>query len=115
MKKLIASLVLAASALTSHAATGNTVMGMAQDHATAFLTGNIEGIVAALPKGVLCVPDGVTYTQVIAMVNKFMRDNPEITNAPISVITVAVMSAAFPCEKKTPQTEKPQAGKKVQL
>lgn len=122
MKKVLASFILAASAVlyacapvTAQAATGNTVQGMSAEERHAFLFGNLEGIISSLPAGTLCIPAGVNYNQGIAIVEKFMRDNPEITHLPISTITMGVMAGKFKCPEGTSQPKKPKTGKELNL
>jgi hypothetical protein len=50
-----------------------------------------------------CLPEGVTYGQIVDIVKKFMADNPDKTHWEASVIIHNAVLNAFPCA--TPKAE----------
>ena len=56
-----------------------------------------KGYAAPVP---FCVPDEVQLKQILAVVLKYIRDNPEKAHIRASTLAVAALKKAFPCSLK---------------
>jgi hypothetical protein len=50
--------------------------------------------------GVACIPNGVSIGQLVSVVGKYLRENPEQWNKDANAITAVALMKAFPCAKK---------------
>lgn len=66
---------------------------------SSMLNGYIRGVVDA-PGSLLCVPNGVTMGQMLAIVKKYVREHPEKWMWNGSWMVTMALSEAFPCPKK---------------
>ena len=48
----------------------------------------------------ICLGNGVTKGQILAIVAKFLKANPERWNEPAFFLVVAALKGAFPCSAK---------------
>jgi len=61
--------------------------------------GYVNGVLD-MGNGILfCIAEGVTMGQLIAIVTKHLKDNPEKWNQPAQFIVINAMKSAFPCKK----------------
>ena len=58
------------------------------------------GIAAVDAKQIFCSPSGATVGQMLDVVVKYIRDNPDIRHLPTSVIAAFSLKRAFPCPEK---------------
>ena len=75
--------------------TGNEVMKYAsatQETTNMYLIGVFQTL---LELGFVCVQDGVTNGQVVEMIFKYLRDNPDKRHNTIAVITMVVIESAW--------------------
>lgn len=70
-----------------------------QNLSTAMLGGFVIGVVDAYSGISLCPPNGITAGQLIAMVKKEVRINPERWDMPARTIVFLAISKTFPCKK----------------
>lgn len=63
------------------------------------LTGFVVGVHDALDGVLICAPNQVKVGQVIGMVKKYVRENPDKWNRPASTLVVSALSSAFPCKR----------------
>lgn len=65
----------------------------------AHLGGFVVGVHDALEGVLICTPNQVKVGQLIGIVKKYVRDNPDKWNRPASTLVVNALSSAFPCER----------------
>jgi hypothetical protein len=71
----------------------------AQLGCTAFIHGLLDGLLLGR-FGLYCPPkDGVDVAQGRLIIEKFMRDHPEILNDQAGYVAAVAMSVTFPCKK----------------
>lgn len=46
-----------------------------------------------------CPSDGVTYGQIVRIVNKYLKDNPAKLNMPADLLTLDALKKSFPCSE----------------
>jgi hypothetical protein len=61
--------------------------------------GYIVGFNDALSGIAICPPDGVKVGQLVGMVKKYVRDNPDKWNRPARELVIDALQPAFPCRK----------------
>ena len=66
-----------------------TEMGLFSGYVTGYTDGN----------SLLCIPAGVTRGQLLAIVAKYLKNNPEIWNLPSEVLIFNSLIHTFPCKK----------------
>ena len=64
--------------------------------AVGYVIGIVDGFEAAQ---LLCVPDKVTVEQVIAMVQKTLKESPDKWNQPADVLVLQALKPAWTCKK----------------
>lgn len=114
MKSLIAMLALVLCGQV-FAADGNYIAKLAEAHERvtqgkgagqdAFNYGRLEGFVIAVADeaslmGMLCTPDQVTYDQLVAVVKKAIREQPDRWHLQGYMVVQMALFKAFPCAKK---------------
>src|SRR6185437_7302713 len=63
-----------------------------------YCRGDIEGVVtAATLSSQICPSDGVTNSQIVRVVFKFIQDHPEKLNQRGAVLAFQALTQAFPC------------------
>lgn len=63
------------------------------------LLGYVRGVSEEKMYRRFCPPEGTTVDQVLAVVKKYIRDNPTTWNQPANVRVTKSLSIAFPCKK----------------
>ena len=90
------------------AQTGNSFIAMCADsnqaaHCTTYITGFVHGLWSAdmINKNQIriCFQAGVTSLQVQSIVEKFMRENPELLHLQADILIVTALERAFPCSR----------------
>jgi CheY-specific phosphatase CheX len=116
--RLLARLSITALAamlvMTAHAAgefkTGNEVKagleGWVRDDSTetvrdAVAFGYVIGVHDALSGSVICSGDNVTQGQVVQVVLKYMRNNPEVLDQSADRVITAALKAVWPCAQSS--------------
>ena len=107
------SIILASAlwfAQSAAAGTGNTFMkhirayeawkqdGMLEDsYAVGYVQGMVRGVVYTRNGEQFCVPEDPTSGQWIAVVSKWMQENPEWWNEPDAVLVSGTLQITWPC------------------
>lgn len=106
---LAALTVVAASAMTpAHAEfkTGNEIKagleGWVDKESTEYIRdalafGYVIGVHDALSGSLVCTGDRVTQGQIVDVVLKFMRNNPEVLDKSADVVITAALKSVWPC------------------
>lgn len=102
LKTVAASITLLAAATAAHAVTGNEYLTWTNGEQLTF----VMGVADMVPRGEICVPDGVTYLQMHAIVAKGMSANPGVLHLPASTLTTVMLKSAFPCPKQQRENSK---------
>lgn len=110
LSKLGIGAIVAMLIATAHAAgefkTGNEVKtgleGWVRDDSTetvrdAVAFGYVIGVHDALSGSVICSGDNVTQGQVVQVVLKFMRNNPEVLDQSADRVITAALKSVWPC------------------
>jgi hypothetical protein len=63
------------------------------------LIGYIVGVVDTSDNVLFCTPDNVKIGQLIDIVKKYLRDNPEKRHRPASDLVIDSLSSVFPCKR----------------
>jgi hypothetical protein len=63
-----------------------------------YLIGFVTGVTDAVNGILFCVPDQVKVGQIIGMVKKHVRENPDKWNRPANILVINTLSSAFPCK-----------------
>jgi hypothetical protein len=66
---------------------------------SASLRGYVMGVHDAMERLALCVPEGITVAQIVAIVKKYVKDNPEQWNKPANVLVVSALRPTFACKQ----------------
>lgn len=68
---------------------------------TQWESGMFSGYVTGYADGnsLLCIPGGVTRGQLLAIVSKYLKNNPEVWNLPSEVLIFNSLVHTFPCKK----------------
>lgn len=69
--------------------------------AAGYYTGYVDGVVEALWKKSVCLPEGSTHDQAYAVVAKYLKNNPEKWNMTPYLLVSTSLIEAFPCNRKT--------------
>jgi hypothetical protein len=62
--------------------------------------GYITGVADALDGVLFCIPNDVKVGQLIAMTERYLRDNPDKWNRNADTLIVESLRPSFPCAKK---------------
>jgi len=108
------TLLAALLVTTAHAAgefkTGNEIKtgleGWVRDDSTetvrdAVAFGYVIGVHDALSGSVICSGDNVTQGQVVQVVLKYMRNNPEVLDQSADRVITAALKAVWPCSQRS--------------
>lgn len=116
MKKIILALLLATTANFACAQfiTGANLMEWINEYNQVQVQGQLKG--SAFNSGALlghvwtvaddakfkyfCLPQGVTGVQLVAVIEKYLRANPEKWNHGANLLSAVALMDAFPCPKK---------------
>jgi hypothetical protein len=63
------------------------------------LTGFVVGVHDAVDGILVCTPNQVKVGQIVGMVKKYVRENPDKWNRAASTLVINALSSAFPCKK----------------
>lgn len=63
------------------------------------LNGFVAGVHDAVEGVLVCTPNEMKVGQIVGMVKKYVRDNPDKWNRPASTLVVNALSSAFPCKR----------------
>lgn len=63
------------------------------------LAGFVVGVHDAVEGILVCTPDRVKVGQIVGMVKKYVRENPDKWNRSASSLVISALSSAFPCKK----------------
>jgi len=107
MKKLIIGLMFTIS-LNADFTDGNELQKWMNNtnkengnrHSVGLFKGYISGVVDTGNNILFCTEDGVTRGQYMAVVIKYIENNPEKWNQGASVIVLEALTKAFPCKNK---------------
>lgn len=58
----------------------------------------VRGVVDTLNEHYFCIPEGVPVSQLAAVVEKYLRVNPEKMHESVSRLVVYALIPAFPCQ-----------------
>ena len=108
IKKLVtlAALAMLLGSPTSYADyTGNNLVEHCKDKEAYFGSGFCYGYIAGVGSILswasdsykICVPDGVTGGQVLSIVRKYLKENPESLHQPADMLVTVALRRAFPC------------------
>ena len=108
IKKLVtlAALAMLLGSPASYAYTsGNKLAGYCEDKDPYFGSGFCHGYIAgvgsmltwASERNRICVPDGVTGGQVVSIVRKYLKENPESLHESADLLVTVALGKAFPC------------------
>lgn len=61
------------------------------------LFGYVVGVYEGVEDILVCTPENVKPGQLVGIVKKFVKNNPEMWNMPANQIVVMALSQAFPC------------------
>ena len=67
--------------------------------------GYVVGVYDAIEYSFVCTPDGITVEQVVSVVLKFMRENPEILNLSADRVIERSLAAVWPCKRTSPSPQ----------
>lgn len=59
--------------------------------------GYVIGISDGIDRKVACIPDGVTARQVMSIVKKYLKENPEVHHFKAQYLIGLALMKAFPC------------------
>lgn len=110
MKLLVGIAILLGISTTSHAefngidlwnmcASGAKGTAVCKTWITGFQSGLYAARVAGEAGETVCLPKGFTGNQAHLIVEKFMRDHPQLLNNSADVVAFTALSLAFPCKK----------------
>ena len=71
--------------------------------------GYVAGVNDAVTGVSVCPPDGVTVGQLVSVVLKFMRANPELLNLTADQVVERSLAAVWPCKHSSPTLPPPRA------
>ena len=106
IKKLatIAALVMLLGSPISYAAftSGNELAGYCEADAATFAEGLCGGYVGGVYDinsvgPLICPPQGLTVRQLVSVVRKYFRENPEMLHENAAVLVTFALGEAFPC------------------
>jgi len=108
IKKLvtIAALAMLLGSPTSYAyTTGNKLVEHCKDKDAYFGSGFCHGYIAGVGSMLtwaseinrICIPDGVTGGQVVSIVRKYLKENPESLHESGDLLVTIALRKAFPC------------------
>ena len=108
IKKLVtlAALAMLLGSPTSYADyTGNNLVEHCKDKDAYFGSGFCHGYIAgvgsmltwASERNRICIPDGVTGGQVVSIVRKYLKENPESLHESGDLLVTIALRKAFPC------------------
>lgn len=110
MKRIALALIVLSCATVAHAgffsgADLNRWAEEAQDnppsyHSSGMLSGYVLGVIERDSNTSICVPDGVTVKQLVAIVKKYLAANPEKWNLPGHIVVFLALFRTFPCASK---------------
>lgn len=63
------------------------------------LSGFIVGVHDAVEGILVCAPNQVKVGQIVGVVKKHIRENPDKWNQPASTLVINALSSAFPCKR----------------
>ena len=63
------------------------------------LIGFVVGVHDAVDGILVCTPNQVKVGQIVGMVKKYVRENPDKWNRAASSLVISALSSAFPCKK----------------
>jgi hypothetical protein len=63
------------------------------------LSGFVVGVYDTTQGILVCAPNGLKVGQIVAMVKKFVRENPDQWNRAASTLVINALSSAFPCKR----------------
>ncbi|MCX8146785.1 MAG: Rap1a/Tai family immunity protein, partial [Azovibrio sp.] len=64
-----------------------------------YLIGFVVGVHDAVDGILVCTPNQVKVGQIVSMVKKYVRENPDKWNRAASTLVMNALSSAFPCKK----------------
>ncbi len=67
---------------------------------TGLYMGYVEGVADIMDGTIICLPGETTIGQIIAIVTKFLKNNPEKWKMPANYIIGYALTPVFPCNKK---------------
>jgi hypothetical protein len=70
------------------------------DREYARLFGYVTGATDAMDGGMLCIPEGTTVEQLVAMVSKYVEANPAEWHYTASSLVWGALKPTYPCNKK---------------
>jgi hypothetical protein len=65
-----------------------------------FFIGFVYGVAQAYNGALICIPEATQAEQVVAIVAKFIKNNPEKWNKAANYIVLEALSPTFQCNKK---------------
>jgi hypothetical protein len=77
---------------------GMTAGFLNRGYCHSYVTGLVNGIVASRV-GLICLPRGVSDTQLVMIVQAYMRAHPERLNISANGIIEQAVTTAFPCHR----------------
>jgi Rap1a immunity proteins len=111
IRSLLAAVALVAIArgVCAQALTGNDLYGVCfaknagatgtcSVFANGYVRGLIQGQINTQAGYLLCVPPNVTGSQIVLMVQKAMRDHPELLNEPQEFIILKAIAESYACK-----------------
>ncbi len=109
---LLASCAQGQTSQKSLASDGNTFLSQCGNYDTASLgcTMYVGGVMdgrSLSDKPGFCLPDGITYGQILRVSIKYMQDHPEQLHYPTYLLVVAAHVNAFPCAAPVAITPNP--------
>lgn len=63
------------------------------------VNGFVVGVHDSVEGTIICVPAKVKLGQLVGIVKKYIRDNPEKWNEPASDLVMQALSSTFPCKR----------------
>jgi len=88
----------------SQCSNGMTAGVLNRGYCHSYVTGLVNGLIAS-GSGLICLPQGVTDTQLVMIVQNFMRSHPERLNQSATAVIGQAVTRAFPCRRQDPVTQ----------
>jgi general secretion pathway protein G len=82
----------------SRCGNGMTAGVLNRGYCHSYVTGLVNGLVAG-GSGLVCLPAGVTDTQLVMVVQNYMRSHPERLNQSATAVIGQAVTGAFPCQQ----------------
>ncbi len=83
----------------SQCSNGMTAGVLNRGYCHSYMTRLVNGLIAS---GSVCLPAGVTDTQLVMIVQNYMRSHPERPNQSATVVIGQAVPGAFPCHRPNP-------------